>query len=90
MIDCKWSEYGSWSECSRTCGTATRERQRTILQHSSNGGKDCSGQEKQTEDCKLPECCKFTIIVKVLLFCDANLYGVMLSSIIYQRLKRLF
>ena len=53
-VDCKWSEYGQWSECnSNTC---KRTRKRTVIQIPRNGGKDCEGKEIETEPCTSDIC----------------------------------
>ena len=57
-IDCKWSEYGDWAQCSATCGKGMRERTRTVVQEASNGGAECSGSDKESEDCTGTPCGK--------------------------------
>ena len=56
MVDCLWSGYSVWSECSSTCGAGTRRRTRRVLQEAVNGGEECLGEEVETEDCDLPPC----------------------------------
>ena len=56
VVDCLWSGYSVWSQCSSSCGEATRTRTRRILQQALKGGADCEGENLQTEDCDLPPC----------------------------------
>lgn len=39
--DCLVSEWGPWSECSKTCGFGRQERHRTIIQRASGRGQYC-------------------------------------------------
>ena len=49
--DCKWSEWGSWSRCSKTCGKGKQERKRIKTQEAQNGGAACVSSNKQTQYC---------------------------------------
>lgn len=54
-----YSDWGSWSQCSETCGDGRRSRSRSCTSPPpSPGGKDCSqlGPEKQNEDCNEGGC----------------------------------
>ena len=55
-LDCKWNDYTPWSKCSKTCGTGTRKRERTVIQEAKNGGKECKGLSIETDNCTLPSC----------------------------------
>lgn len=55
-VDCKWSSYTEWSECSQSCGGGARTSNRTILQHPINGGQECTGTALKTEACNLEPC----------------------------------
>lgn len=46
-----WSEWGSWSSCSRTCNGGTRIRQRTCT-----NGFTCAGSNIDTEQCNTNQC----------------------------------
>ncbi|KAI8492290.1 hypothetical protein Bbelb_301870 [Branchiostoma belcheri] len=51
-VDGGWSNWGSWSGCSRTCGIGTRSRSRACTNAApANGGADCVGQTQQTQQC---------------------------------------
>ena len=47
----KWSNWGSWSSCSMSCGGGRTERQRTCT-----GGSGCSGDTIETRRCKSNTC----------------------------------
>lgn len=54
-----FSEWGSWSQCSKTCGDGRRSRRRSCTNPPpSPGGKDCSdlGPDTQYEDCNDGSC----------------------------------
>ena len=57
VIDCLWSGYSDWSECSVTCGKGSQSRTRKVLQQSSTGGKDCDGEAVETISCDGPVQC---------------------------------
>lgn len=46
-----WSNWGSWSACSRTCNGGTRSRLRTCV-----GGSNCQGSNIQEEPCNRQSC----------------------------------
>lgn len=46
--DCIWAPWSDWAAC--TC-TGLRERHRSVAEHSSSGGKVCSGAKVITESC---------------------------------------
>ena len=49
-----WSEF---SECSATCGDGAQERTRTCTNPApAHGGKDCVGDRKLIQECKVKEC----------------------------------
>ena len=42
--DGEWSEWGGWSECSKTCGGGVQYRERNCSNPApANGGKECEG-----------------------------------------------
>jgi len=57
VIDCKVSEWSSWSKCNVACGIGTSVRTRQIIRPESNGGLQCPPlEEKRT--CKASQCSK--------------------------------
>ena len=54
-VNCKWSNWGSYSSCSKTCGggTQSRSRSKTIIE--ANGGS-CPGSSTMTKDCNTQNC----------------------------------
>lgn len=58
--DCALGEWGDWSGCSVSCGSAgTQERQRAIERYADFGGKVCEGALTEIKNCgsELPESC---------------------------------
>lgn len=54
-VDCRLSDWSSWSRCSANCGTGRQTRNRTILQVSLNGGKECAALS-ETQPCSIVPC----------------------------------
>ena len=55
-VNCEWSSYGNWSECSVTCGNGQKRSNRTILKPALHGGIDCEGNSSKVEKC-ISEAC---------------------------------
>nr|XP_039272367.1 uncharacterized protein LOC120346648 [Styela clava] len=51
---CGFTEWGSWSQCSSTCGSATRTRSREC----STISTECQGPMNQQDDCEMDPCPK--------------------------------
>eukprot|EP00397_Hematodinium_sp_SG-2012_P003707 GEMP01003715.1.p1 GENE.GEMP01003715.1~~GEMP01003715.1.p1 ORF type:complete len:1022 (+),score=243.68 GEMP01003715.1:188-3253(+) len=65
-IDCELESWGKWEECSASCGTGCRVRQRGFLHHHHNGGKSCTGTLQYIEPCPdLPQCLKEETAVEI-------------------------
>ena len=56
IVDCTWTPYGDWTDCSRTCGGGVRHATREILQVPDHGGKTCEGSALKTETCNEQNC----------------------------------
>ena len=56
LVNCKWSSYSEWSECSKSCGGGIRTSSRKIVQESSNGGTPCVGEALRNETCNIDIC----------------------------------
>ena len=54
-----WNTWGSWSQCSKTCDTGTRRRERSCM--GTNNTNDCTrdqgGVDHETESCNTQKCC---------------------------------
>lgn len=51
-VDGGYSEFGDWTECSRTCGRGVHERRRACDNPApANGGADCVGKPVELRDC---------------------------------------
>ncbi|XP_076441377.1 coadhesin-like [Babylonia areolata] len=53
-----WSRWGTWEDCSATCGQGNRRRRRTCYSPSEDASQtECGGLDSQTESCpSLPAC----------------------------------
>ena len=56
VTDCKWSAWGQWASCSKTCGNGLQERTRTVVAYAKNGGKACVGSKKDSKLCNNGAC----------------------------------
>ena len=56
LVNCEWSEWESWTDCSRSCGVGNRIARRKIGQVALDGGFDCSGNDTLTESCNSNPC----------------------------------
>lgn len=56
-INGEWSSWGSWSVCSKTCGTGSQLRFRTCSNpYPRNGGRSCQGSREIRKNCIVQEC----------------------------------
>ncbi|XP_066909375.1 A disintegrin and metalloproteinase with thrombospondin motifs 12 isoform X2 [Halyomorpha halys] len=56
-IDGGWSDWGSWTDCSRTCGGGVTMRQRLCNNPApSHGGRYCTGLKHEYKICNFEEC----------------------------------
>ncbi|XP_035668228.1 A disintegrin and metalloproteinase with thrombospondin motifs adt-1-like isoform X1 [Branchiostoma floridae] len=52
IVDGGWTDWGSWSACSVTCGVGEQTRDRTCTNpEPANGGADCDGLAQETQAC---------------------------------------
>ena len=54
--NCLWSSWSEWTPCSKTCGKGQRTKTRTVLRTAKNGGKDCTGNSRRTQQCRMKKC----------------------------------
>jgi len=57
-VDCEWSSWGSFSDCSKSCGKGEQTRTRDIKTEAENGGKPCGNIFKESNDCNTQACGK--------------------------------
>eukprot|EP00927_Polykrikos_kofoidii_P046142 TRINITY_DN40342_c0_g1_i1.p1 TRINITY_DN40342_c0_g1~~TRINITY_DN40342_c0_g1_i1.p1 ORF type:complete len:1783 (+),score=246.39 TRINITY_DN40342_c0_g1_i1:177-5525(+) len=55
-LDCKWTHWSDWSECSKTCGGGRRFRIRGIARESLEGGVGCTGVFEDFSGCGEAAC----------------------------------
>ena len=54
-VDCRLSEWTSWSLCTKTCNGGSRMRKKTVLRPKQNGGQACR-KVQQTYGCNTNKC----------------------------------
>lgn len=72
-VDCTWSEWTPWSECSSGCHGGDRRRTRQLDSESSCGG-ECPGRSEQVEQCN-SDCGIFGVWNGDGCVCDAGWMG---------------
>lgn len=55
-VDCQWSDWGSWQECSTSCGDGNSTRSRTVSVPANSFGEACQGKPQQTRQCSNAPC----------------------------------
>ena len=55
-VDCEWSRFSDWSECSVSCGGGIQRRRRTVLVEAERGGRRCIGRTEETRICNSKIC----------------------------------
>ena len=57
-VDGGWTQWSSWSNCSKTCGVGSRTRTRTCTNPApKRGGADCVGPNNSTKICNTTIAC---------------------------------
>ena len=54
-VDGDWGPWGSWSDCTRSCGSGNQKRYR-VCHEPLFGGKSCLGDESQVRKCNVKPC----------------------------------
>ncbi|CAL1154798.1 unnamed protein product [Cladocopium goreaui] len=55
-VDCVCETWQDWEACSTSCGAGTRKRSRTVQVPANEIGRDCVGEDHQTDPCKGESC----------------------------------
>ncbi len=55
-IDCMWDDWGSWGECSQSCGSGSQSRSRSEARSAANGGAACDGDITESQECNTQQC----------------------------------
>ena len=82
-VGCIWSEWGTWTSCSASCGGGSQFATRTVDQQATNGGEECSGQPIKSQSCGNSKCPagKFIICnipscsISITCFCDFDQFN---------------
>ena len=57
VVDGGWSDWGPFGECSKSCGTGNKVRNRSCNNPSpDHGGEQCKGLPTESETCKIKDC----------------------------------
>ena len=56
LVDCEWSDFSEWTQCTRECGTGWQSRKRTEETLAQNGGADCQGRAQEVQNCNTHRC----------------------------------
>ena len=56
MINCKWGDFGNWTQCTKTCGSGTQTKSRAKIQKAENGGAECEGSSSEVTTCEMTTC----------------------------------
>ena len=59
-VDCTWSNWTEWSNCSNSCGGGTQTKSREIAFSAENGGQDCIGNNIVIQNCNMNISCNDT------------------------------
>lgn len=55
--DCSYTEWSTWSDCSRNCGGGHRSRSRDVWRTAKNGGAECPEADlEETGECNTQDC----------------------------------
>jgi hypothetical protein len=55
-VDCKLTEFSSWTTCTKTCGTGLQKRSRSVVTSPMFGGKTCASSKIQLRSCVQQAC----------------------------------
>jgi len=55
-VDCRVSEWGTWSDCTESCGTGSAVRFRVEQVSATLGGKQCRDKKMETRECIGSDC----------------------------------
>jgi hypothetical protein len=55
-VDCKWSDWSEWGDCSKTCGGGVQNATRVKLQEELYDGLPCDGEATRQQDCNPDQC----------------------------------
>ena len=56
VVDCVWEDWGPWQTCTVTCGDGKILRNRGVNTEARFGGKNCTGNNTDEQDCKNDQC----------------------------------
>lgn len=73
-MDGAWSEWSSWTQCSKTCGGGIKVRERSCTNPPPKGnGQSCVGEVEETGACSENPCPKRKFLQRVISFISNEL-----------------
>ena len=64
-VDGMWGEWGTWSDCTATCGGGTRDRTRECT-GPEHGGKECEGETSERSTCNEKVSCPAGVLIDII------------------------
>jgi len=55
-VDCRWTVWGAWMPCTKTCGSGNMHRSRAYDPRPESGGTPCAGAHMEMIDCGSTPC----------------------------------
>ncbi|CAE7251463.1 SSPO [Symbiodinium natans] len=55
-VDCEWSDWTAWTNCSVSCGGGMQERGRGVAVEVEGFGKNCTGDAEEKRQCNMQDC----------------------------------
>lgn len=84
-VDGGWTPWSVWSDCSVTCGRGTQVRTHACINPPPrNNGSDCSGPERETQECHAPPCLGLFTISESPIAISIRHGGVCVSCFLYR------
>ncbi len=51
-----WTDWGSWSDCSQSCGSGRSTRRRSVAVYGNGEGEECMGNMEEYVKCNEEDC----------------------------------
>ena len=93
VVDGRWSNWGGWTSCSKSCGTGFKERFRSCTRPAPKfGGKPCTGEVRETHECNNHPCPgktrRYNFHLRTQTICTLCYRWISLKSFIYVTLAK--
>eukprot|EP01125_Pyxidicula_operculata_P011859 TRINITY_DN387_c1_g1_i6.p1 TRINITY_DN387_c1_g1~~TRINITY_DN387_c1_g1_i6.p1 ORF type:complete len:1531 (+),score=219.74 TRINITY_DN387_c1_g1_i6:402-4994(+) len=61
-LNCQWAPWSNWGYCSKTCGTGTQTRTRSMYTSKLGTGTACPGTSIETRNCTISQFCQYVTV----------------------------